>query len=279
MSAGRKLRQRRFFTRGRSVIITMDHPQVWGPLSGIEDAVALARLIAESDADGIMVSTYLIENVADVVGAKPLVARLDGSATDRGDITRTDMVTTPEYALACGAAMGVVNAYVGADNESDLLNKVGMTAVECREVGLPLMAEMLPASALGFHFLGESVQAMKDKVNTRKTLDLDGIRHAARVGAELGADLIKTHFPGTVDGMKSIAESAVVPVLIAGGPKTQGYAEFFSMISKALDGGAAGVTMGRSVWQDPSPRGVIAGLCHLAHEGGSVDEAVRLVQA
>ncbi len=77
--------------------------------------------------------------------------------------------------------------------------------------------------------------------------------HAARAGAELGADIIKTNYTGDPDTFRHVVEGCPVPVVIAGGPKTETDLEFLQMIEGAIEAGARGVDIGRNVFQAEDP--------------------------
>ena len=79
------------------------------------------------------------------------------------------------------------------------------------------------------------------------------VAQAARIGAELGADIIKTNYTGDIETFKVVVESCPVPVVIAGGPKCESPKEVLQTTSDALKAGAAGISIGRNVFQCDSP--------------------------
>ncbi|MDI7278272.1 MAG: hypothetical protein QME94_20020, partial [Anaerolineae bacterium] len=84
-NCGRQLRLRRFFRRPRTVIVPLDHPMFGGPVPGLEDPAALVRLIASTEADGILLSPWTLSRVAPMLGQLAAVARLDGGNTSLGE--------------------------------------------------------------------------------------------------------------------------------------------------------------------------------------------------
>ena len=182
MHVGKELRLRRFFRRGRTVIVPMDHSLYHGPLKGLEDPNKLVKLISQTEVDGVIVSPGTLEKVADVAGDLAMVLRMDGTHTKLGShLERIDLITTVEYALSVGADMVVVEVFCGADNEDKLLQKLGFTATKCSQWGLPLMGEMIPISLLKDQFGKEKANEGTDNIN-------EDIKLSVRVGAEAGAD-------------------------------------------------------------------------------------------
>ena len=135
-------------------------------------------------------------------------------------------------------------------------------ASEAHRWNIPVMAEALP---YGFedHPAARAVDAVAD---------------ACRMAAENGADIAKTFFTGDRESFKKIIRSCYVPVLVLGGPKTHSDRDFLASIRDALDAGAAGVVIGRNVWQSPSPTSMTQALVALVHHDVSVDDALRIAQ-
>jgi fructose-bisphosphate aldolase/2-amino-3,7-dideoxy-D-threo-hept-6-ulosonate synthase len=103
------------------------------------------------------------------------------------------------------------------------------------------------------------------------------VAHAARIGGELGADIIKTNYTGTIETFKLVVESCPVPVVIAGGPKCKSMQEVLQTTSDALKAGAAGVSIGRNVFQCDSPTQISKALSAIVHQGVTVEQALKLL--
>jgi len=271
MTVGKSLRLRRFFRNGRAVIIPMDHPMYGGPVAGLEDPAKLTHLIAQTEADGILVSPWVIPRVADAIGQLTVAARLDGGNSSLGQrVDQMRIVASVEQALRFGAEMVAINVFVGGEGEPDMLQKLGQTAEICEAWGMPLMAEMIPAMALEHHFGQE--ENLTQATNLSNPVGI-----VARIGAEYGGDVIKTIYSGNKEEFARAVRNATVPIVVAGGPKTGSDAEFLAMVKACVDAGAAGVCMGRNIWQRPRVEGMIAALCAVVHDQASVEEALRLL--
>jgi DhnA family fructose-bisphosphate aldolase class Ia len=106
---------------------------------------------------------------------------------------------------------------------------------------------------------------------------LDVVAHAARLGAELGADIIKTNYTGDVESFKVVVESCMVPVVIAGGPKAKTNLDILKITSEAIKAGGAGLSIGRNVFQCENPASIVKALSAIVHKGSSVEAASKIM--
>jgi DhnA family fructose-bisphosphate aldolase class Ia len=185
-------------------------------------------------------------------------------------VDQTQVVTSVEQALRLGADMVAINIFVGGGNEPEMLQKLGYMAEACHTWGMPLMAEMIPSVALDRHYGKDNDQAQEKNL-------ADPVAIVSRIGAEFGGDIIKTVYTGHQDSFTRVVRDATIPIVVAGGPKTGSDAEFLGMVKTCMEAGAAGVCIGRNVWQRPRVEGMIAALGAIVHDGASVDEAMRLL--
>ena len=108
--------------------------------------------------------------------------------------------------------------------------------------------------------------------------DVEVVAHAARAGAELGADIIKTNYTGDPDSFRKVVKGCPVPVVIAGGPKTETDMEFLKMIEGALQAGARGVAIGRNVFQHKDPVKMTRAISAIVNKGKNADEAIKILK-
>jgi DhnA family fructose-bisphosphate aldolase class Ia len=101
---------------------------------------------------------------------------------------------------------------------------------------------------------------------------------AARIGAELGADLLKIHYTGDVAGYRQLLATLFVPVIVLGGPQRANIREVLTDVHGAIQAGARGIAIGRNIWAHPTPARVIAAMATIIHGNGSVDEAMRQLE-
>jgi fructose-bisphosphate aldolase/2-amino-3,7-dideoxy-D-threo-hept-6-ulosonate synthase len=105
--------------------------------------------------------------------------------------------------------------------------------------------------------------------------DPEALGHAVRLGEELGAHVIKTGYSGDADSFRHVVESTRLPVVIAGGAKGTDY-ETVEMVRGAMDGGAAGVSMGRSIFQHEQPERITRAVAAVIHDDASPEEALSV---
>jgi len=134
--------------------------------------------------------------------------------------------------------------------------KLGADAVS----GMPLLAMIYPR--------GEKI---KDEY------DVNAVKHAARVGNEMGADIIKVSYTGSVETFKEVVSGCSVPVIIAGGPKMDSDREILEMVKGSIEAGGAGVSIGRNVFQHKDPTRMVRAISTIVHKGSSVEDALRIL--
>ena len=103
----------------------------------------------------------------------------------------------------------------------------------------------------------------------------DVVNIAVRAGAELGADIIKTNYTGDIDSFKYIVKSVDVPVIIAGGPKTDTIPELFQLVHDSIQAGGAGLAFGRNVFQAKDPTKIVSALSKIVHLNYTVEEVLK----
>ncbi len=271
MSIGKTLRLRRLLRKGRAVVVPMDHGLVAGPVPGMEDPVGLIKRIALSDADAVLLTPGLLEQVAGELGQLAVILRIDGATSVQGGGPMRQF-TSVAHAAEMGADAVIVNATIGGEQESVELLKLGQVAEEARRWGMPLVAEMLSARMMANHldFTGKGAAKLPENV-------AEDILLASRIGAEMGADIIKTRYSGDEESFRRIIGATGRPVMVAGGPlRDASLRSLLEMVDQCLSAGAEGVIFGRNVWQHPEPESVLAALAAMVHDAASVEEALAV---
>lgn len=262
---GTSIRMERIFRRstGNAVIIPMDHGVTVGPIKGIKSVKAMADAVASGGADAA-----IVHKGAAVFGHRGygrdlgLIIHLSASTALGPDPNNKVLVATVEEALRIGADAVSVHVNVGAEDESRMLSTLGEVSRSCQEWGMPLLAMMYPRG-----------KKIKDEYAE------EYISHAARVGAELGADIIKTNYTGDQESFARVVESCPVPVVIAGGPRVESELQLLAMVQGAIAAGARGVAIGRNVFQHDSPALITRRICAVVHEGLSAEQAARITSS
>ncbi|MCL7453303.1 MAG: deoxyribose-phosphate aldolase [Anaerolineae bacterium] len=260
MSSNRRL-SRIFRPSGRALIVAMDHGLLDGPCPGLENPAETLAKIAAGGADAVLTSYGVARQFARQLAPLGLILRLDGGATSLGASGGPpSLLYRVEDALRLGADAVALNGFPGGAHESASLENIARVVGQAHPWGLPVMAEMVPG---GF-----------DSPPEWRTLE--NIALAVRVAAELGADLVKTPYAA---GFEPVIQACYVPVVILGGAKRGNERAMLADIKAAVDAGAAGVAIGRNIFQADDPAGMTAAVAAILHEDATVDEAAALLGA
>lgn len=236
---GKDLRLKRLFKHSeRIIIVPMDHGVTVGPIEGIEDVPQAVSLIIQGKADAVVLHKGLVPHVSDLLGASQceLIVHLSASSNLSPDSNRKELVSSVKHALRLGATAVSIHVNLGNPSESYMLRDFGRISDDCERWGIPLLAMMYVRDG------------SKDS-----EFDPMKIKHAARIAQELGADIIKVNYTGSVESFSEVTRSVKVPVVIAGGAKTSSVEELLFMIHDAIQAGAKGISIGRNIFQSPYP--------------------------
>jgi fructose-bisphosphate aldolase/2-amino-3,7-dideoxy-D-threo-hept-6-ulosonate synthase len=260
MDIGKRRRIQRIFKQdSRTVIIPMDHGVTVGPIQGLTDMKSTIQKLNQGGADAILVHKGIAKNIE--TGPTGLIIHLSGSTSLGPDPLWKRQVCTVIEAVRLGADGVSVHINVGAPKEHHMLSKLGIIADRCDELGIPLLAMMYPR--------GPAVKSEHDP---------KAVAHAARLGAELGADIIKTNYTGDRETFREVVASCPVPIVIAGGPRTESLEGFLTTVYDSMKAGSAGVSIGRNVFQHHNPELMTKALSAIVHEGSDVQAAARMVR-
>ena len=261
---GKGIRLERIINRdsGKTVIVPMDHGVTVGPIAGLVDMRKAVDNVALGGANAVLghmgLPLHGHRGQGKDVG---LILHLSGSTVWSPDPNTKVLVNTVENALRMGADGVSVHINIGAEDESVMLRDLGAVSVKCMEWGMPLLAMM--------YTRGEKIKSESDPA---------ACKHAARIAAELGANLVKVTYPGSVEAHRSVCEGCPIPVLIAGGEKAKNDREVLDTVKASLDAGGSGVCIGRNAFQHESPFKMVRAICALVHDGASVDEAEEILR-
>ena len=262
MNVGKRIRIKRIINpkSGKTVIVPMDHGVSMGPIPGLEDIDKTVNMMIRGGANAAVVHKGIVTSTnrsgdTDI----GLIIHLSASTSLNPEPNRKISVCDVEEALALGADAVSVHVNVGAGSEAFMLEALGKTAKECTRWGMPLLAMMYPR--------GKNIIE-----------NVDSIKLAARVGAELGADIIKCPYTGDSKSFEQVVRGCPVPVVIAGGSKLSDV-DTLHMIEGAMKAGAAGLSMGRNAFQHENPERFVHVACQMVHHGLSAEEALEMLRA
>lgn len=268
MQAGITLRTNAIFDKqdGRSVIIALDHGSIAGPMPGITTPRTIVKACVASKVDGILTTKGFVDaSLPEWDRHTSLILRLTGGFTILGGKFEEEMIVEPETALAYGASCAAITIKFGHEKEGEFIRKASLAIDRCHRLGLPVMVEAMAKGTLG----GKEVAPQ----------DPEAIRMVARMGAEIGADLIKTYYTGSTESFARVVEGCPVPIVILGGAKTDSIRDVLQTIHDSLQAGGSGIAMGRNIWSFGKVEAMIEAVNGLVHGHWGVDKALAKVQA
>ena len=259
MESGKKRRLRRIFrTDNKTVIVPMDHGVTIGPVTGLVNMQAIIDKLLLGGVDAVLLNRGIAKNVE--TGNTGLIIHLSGITSRCPDPNNKVQIGSVDDAVRLGADAVSVHINVGAKQEDNMLSKLAKVACECDDFGMPLLAMMYPRGP-----------------NIKDSHAVDVVAHAARLGAELGADIIKTNYTGDPESFKQVVESCPVPVIIAGGPKAETTTDVLQIVKDSVTSGGAGLSIGRNVFQHEDPTKMVNALSAIVHDDASVTEAMKIL--
>lgn len=257
-SSGKDLRMGRIIDRdsGNLVIVPMDHGVSVGPVLGLYEMGRTVDEVARGGATAVVMHKGLVRNCYRGYNDTGLIVHLSASTELGSSVNEKRVVTSVREAMRRGADAVSVHLNVGADTEADMLHEIGMVSGECEELGIPMLVMAYPRGP-----------RIKDP------FDPEAISHAARVAAELGADVVKCNYTGDIDSFRDVVRGTMVPVVIAGGPKMDSDKGILKMVYDSLQAGGRGVSMGRNVFQHHDVSGITRAISDITKNGATVQEA------
>lgn len=263
MNLGKKIRMQRLFNREteRAIIVPMDHGVTVGPIEGLVDMRETVMEMANAGVNAVLMHKGLarcgLRSSGKDVG---LIVHLSASTSLSPFSNSKTLVATVEEAIRLGADGVSVHINLGDDNEKEMLADLGRVSRTADEWGMPLLVMVY---ARGPRITNEYDPAI--------------IAHCARVGVELGADVVKVPYTGDMESFADVVAACCVPVVIAGGPRTETTRQFLEMVDHSLKAGGAGLSVGRNVFQHPRRAQLIHALKGLVHEGLSLEQSLAIV--
>ncbi len=234
---------------GRTVMLAVDHGYFLGPTTGLEEPRKTIEPLLPH-ADSLMLTRGVLRTSVDPQRSIPIVLRVSGGNSIVGeDLSNETITVSVKDAIRLNVCAVALSIYVGSKHEHQTLKNLATLVSECEEYGIPVLA----VTAVG-----------KEMARDAKYLSL-----SCRIAAELGAHMVKTYY---CEDFEKVVKSCLVPIVIAGGKKVQ-EKEALELAYNAVNDGAAGVDMGRNIFQSGDPVGMIKAVRSIVHEKASVKKA------
>ena len=260
--SGKQRRLSRLFRHsdGRAVILPIDDGLISGPGARLSDLPALFSVIGSSPPDGILLFAGVLTRHWSAIGPVAAIVNVTASTT-LATHTRKVLCTDVESAVAAGADLVAVHVNVTSRHERNMLRTLSTVVRKAEVLGVPVFAIMYPRR-----------EGDEDDDNYQEWREAEPERysqlvaHAARIGMELGADVVKTPYTGSPETFARVVEAIhPVPIVIAGGSLCSEFAAV-SAARGAVAAGARGVSFGRNVFERDDPARMLQLLHSAVHE-------------
>jgi putative autoinducer-2 (AI-2) aldolase len=239
---------------GRTVMLAVDHGYFQGPTTGLVDACGCITPLAPY-ADTLMLTRGILRTSVDSSTATPIVLRVSGgNSVLEDDLSNETIITSVEECIRLNAVGMALSIFVGSAHQHQTIANLAKLVDEGERYGIPVLA----VTAVG-----------KEMVRDARYLGL-----ATRIAAEMGAHIVKTYL---CEDFEKVVAGCPVPIVVAGGKKLP-EREALQLSFDAVAGGAAGVDMGRNIFQSDSPVGMIKAVRAIVHGGASVDDAYAVYE-
>ena len=253
---GMKNRLARIFNpdSGRTVMFAIDHGYFQGPTTGLE-RIDLTIVPLMYYADAIMLTRGILRTTVPPSLTKPIVMRCSGGPSVLKELSDEELAVDIEDAIRMNVTAITLQVFIGGQFETRSVHNMTRLVDMGLRYGIPTMA----VTAVG-----------KDMIR-----DARYFRLACRICAELGAQLIKTYY--VPEGFSTVTASCPVPIVMAGGKKIP-VLDALTMAYRAIQQGAAGVDMGRNIFQSDAPTAMIQAVHKVVHEDLKPKEALDLYE-
>ena len=234
---------------GRTVMLAIDHGYFQGPTTGLE-RVDLSIVPISGFADALMLTRGMLRSTIPSVCRSGLVMRASGGPSVLKDLSNERLAVDLEDAARMNVHAVAVQVFIGGDYETQSVENMTRLVDSGYRLGIPVLG----VTAVG-----------RELVRDARYLGL-----ATRICAELGAQFVKTYYCD--EGFERVTAGCPVPVVMAGGKKLPEL-EALSMAYRAIDQGAAGVDMGRNIFQSVAPAAMLCALRKVVHSSARPEEA------
>ena len=264
MLMGKRVRLSRLLNpkSGRMLSVAIDHTIAYGIIPGLEPVQDVVDKIVDGQPDSVTLQKGILERCFERHAGRVGII-MQSMAASPFEPDAEEPVADVAEALALGADAISVAITFGGAGQARLTSHLGRVVRDARAAGLPVVAHCYPK--------GEFIPG-------DERLTAERVLYAARSGAELGVDIVKTFYTGSPESFAKVVEGVPTRVVAAGGPKQETLNDVLIAVRGAIDAGAAGVTYGRNIWQDPKPGAMIAAIKAVVHDGATPAEGAEVYE-
>jgi fructose-bisphosphate aldolase/2-amino-3,7-dideoxy-D-threo-hept-6-ulosonate synthase len=221
----------------RCLLSPLDHGCWLGPVKGIDHPINIVKAVVAGGSNAILAGPGFLQTTAqEIPPSVGIILRTSLTAGLSAQGTQETPIASLDTALEMDADAVAVSVFFGRDGDVEIYRWLAELIQACKPYEMPVVAEMMPPSD--------------------RFYEAEAIAHAARIGMEIGADIIKTNYCGDVEEFTQVIRAVPVPIIVAGGPKVEGDDSVANMVRDVVAAGASGVAIGRRVWQSDDPQAV-----------------------
>ncbi|KQU63228.1 hypothetical protein ASG66_02110 [Bacillus sp. Leaf406] len=257
------LRMNRLFhpVSHNAIFFPVDHGTTIGPVGRLTDIPYLSKMAEENDFQSIVAHKGTIHWAIEQGEATSDISYLLHLSASTNFVLNGEfkqLVSTIEHGLRIGVTGISVHVNLGVQEEPTMLKDLGLICDEAYKWGLPVLAMM--------NVFGEATLNPERK----------SIAHAVRVAGEVGADIVKVKYPGSIEDMKEAVDAFPIPVLMSGGEKSNDPLALFKEIHDSIQAGARGISIGRNIFEDRHPAAMSKALAGLVHNFIDPQDALNM---
>ncbi|EPR43809.1 deoxyribose-phosphate aldolase/phospho-2-dehydro-3-deoxyheptonate aldolase [Desulfovibrio sp. X2] len=233
----------------KSLVLALDHGARQGMLPGLSSMPQIVDGLATRRVQGVMLNKgFARVHTMEIPLEMTMIVQLCGGTKHGEPPYSSALVCSPSEAARLGADAVGMHINIGNEYEDRMLADLGLTTDDAHQLGLPVLATICPRGR-----------------NVVNELDPHLIAHCIRVGAEMGVDLVSVPYSGHAESFAEAVEASPSPVLVTGGPSQPDFDSFLAMLKEALSTGAAGVCVGRNIFEHTDPLAKLDAVIELVH--------------
>lgn len=232
------------------IIVPLDHGFTLGPISGIENIGETIKKLSQYNINAFILHKGIIRSYSNELLETdiPIIMHLSASTYLNPVNNYKVNIGSVEEAISLGCDAVSIQINLGSEHESEMIYEAGIISEKCYQYGMPLLAMMYARGK-----------------NINNETDVETIKMVTRVGAEIGADLIKTCFCGRSKEFQNVVVGCPVPIIVAGGEKCKNEEEFLNNMKIAMSCGVRGVGVGRNIFQSNNLDFIMKELNQIVH--------------
>ncbi|MFI9720170.1 2-amino-3,7-dideoxy-D-threo-hept-6-ulosonate synthase [Streptomyces sp. NPDC052396] len=243
---------------GRTFVVPLDHSVADGPVASAAAFRDIALAVGRNGGDALLVHKGRTRFLPrEVVRGTALVVHLNGITRHAPDANAKVRLAEVEEALELGADAVSIHINMGSATETRQLTDLAQAAEGCARWGVPLMAMIYPRGP-----------------RISDPTDPELVAHAANLAADLGADIAKVPYTGSVDTMSEVVRSCPIGIITAGGAPLGDDDLLAKVVGDVVASGALGVAMGRNVFESPGVARTVRRLAEVIHRPGGPSPAL-----